>query len=109
VRVLSCMAKVRFLFDSLLMCMGVCALFLKSSDNAPCIIYIFMHITRLDMGLQNHARVVGALCCFLCGFILCVIFAVLFSWYLQGAVFFCALANYVIIIYDYRDPNPLLG
>ena len=56
----------------------LCALFLKSSDNVPCIIYISMHITRLKMRLQNHARVVGALCCFLCGFILCSICYVVF-------------------------------
>jgi hypothetical protein len=55
VRGLSCMAEVRFLFGSLLMCVGVCALFLKSGGIVPCLIYIFMHITPMDLGLQNHA------------------------------------------------------
>jgi hypothetical protein len=90
------MAEVRFLFDSLLICVWVSVLrFLKSGGNAPCLIYISMHITRLNFGLQNHARVLGALCCFLISerllfFVLCSII---------GAVYvFLVLVLYFLVL-----------
>jgi hypothetical protein len=62
---------------------------------------------RSNVQPRNHARVVGALCCFLCGFVLCSICCIFLCLTLSRA----ALANYVVVIYDYdyRGPNPLLG
>ena len=84
-------------------------MFLKSSGNVPCIIYISMHITRLNLGaseLRPGCRsfmLLSVRFFSICYVVFLVLVLVLYFFVL------CALANYVVIIYDYRDPNPLLG